>query len=105
LSGAFRRDGWLGASRRNHAAITASKIMQPNDDISRKGQIGFVYRWCIRSHAECMSQATPMKRYAVSPRWAATLPSSANGSSYGPRPPLMYAPMAPPTNIAFAGGH
>jgi len=30
-----------GAPARNQAAIRASKIMQPNEDVRMKGQIGF----------------------------------------------------------------
>jgi hypothetical protein len=29
-----------GAPQRNHTAITASKMMQPNDDVGTNGQIG-----------------------------------------------------------------
>jgi len=51
-----------GAPARNQNAITASKIMQPNDDVGMKGQIGLPQRWWMMSQQECMSHASPMNR-------------------------------------------
>jgi hypothetical protein len=51
-----------GAPARHQNAITASKIMQPNDDVGMKGQIGLPQRWWTMSQQECISHATPMNR-------------------------------------------
>ena len=51
-----------GAPARNQSAMTASKIMHPNDDVGMKGQIGLPQRWWTMSQQECMSHATPMNR-------------------------------------------
>ena len=51
-----------GAPARNQSAITASKIMQPNDDVGMKGQIGLPQRWWTMSQLECISHANPMNR-------------------------------------------
>src|SRR4030095_1776429 len=59
-----------GAPARNQSAITASNIMQPNDDVGMKGQIGWPQRWWTMSQQECNSHATPMKRYDERPREA-----------------------------------
>ncbi len=41
-----------GAPARNQNAMTASKIMHPNDDVGMKGQIGLPQRWCTTSQQE-----------------------------------------------------
>ena len=48
---------------RNQIAIMASKIMQPHEEVRMKGQIGFPHQWWAKSHTECISHATPIKRY------------------------------------------
>ena len=34
-----------GAPAKNHAAMTASQIQQPNDEVSMNGQIGLAKKW------------------------------------------------------------
>src|SRR5258705_78204 len=47
-----------GAPARNQNAITASNIMQPNDDVGMKGQIGLPQRWWTMSQQERPTTAT-----------------------------------------------
>src|SRR5215813_11611098 len=47
----------------NHTAMTASKIMQPNEDVGMNGQMGLPQTWCAISQEECISQAAPMNEY------------------------------------------
>ncbi len=62
------RDGqicWIsaGAPARNQIAMTASKIMHPQEEVGMNGQIGLPKKWCARSHGKCISHAIPMNRY------------------------------------------
>src|SRR5262245_812652 len=51
----------------NQMARTASKIMQPNEDVGMNGQMGLPHMWCAISQKECISQAMPMTRYDRKP--------------------------------------
>jgi hypothetical protein len=46
---------------------TASKIMQPNEDVGKNGQMGLPQMWCAISQQECMNQAKPMNGYDRNP--------------------------------------
>jgi 5-carboxyvanillate decarboxylase len=56
-----------GAPAKNHTAISESKIIQPQDEVGMKGQIGLPHKWCAKSQAACITHASPMKRYDRSP--------------------------------------
>jgi hypothetical protein len=59
-----------GPPAKHHRAMTGSQMAQPKDDCGAKGMIGWSMWWCATSHPVCSSQATPIQRQEVSPRYA-----------------------------------
>jgi len=77
-----------GAPAINQMARTASKIMQPNEDVGMNGQMGLPQTWCTISQQECISQAMPMNEYDRKPINAIGVAMAGYNNSQTPNPPL-----------------
>src|SRR5262247_620220 len=71
----------------NQMARTASKIIQPNEDVGMNGQMGLPQTWCAISQKECISQAMPMTRYDRKPTNANGVAMAGYNNSQTPNPP------------------